>query len=317
MPQGIQFPVYFKELGSKDGSSPTLSVGVDISSRRRKLLVPYQYMELAAAQLTGYATLDSGSVMQRWLPQEDWKTPGLFATQVNESNGIGWRAKAQQQYGSLNVFELACLEVDFEPRPYPILSETDISTSGSPNEFLRFVEVQVTPEGEYLGVPANMGIFKWGEGHAGAGGLNSALPNQPGKIVSTTNYTFKWEQVPDLGLPPITLQKTLGKTNKSDFGNPAFTPWFWPAGTLLMIGAGWKRTFMFTPTGVVPSWHVEVMVKYNVHGHTRLYNFKDPTPDWYQVSVRGAPVFPEGSIPDGKCIYDESEFDDCFDTTMP
>lgn len=317
MAGGLQ--TQFQELGVKEGDSPTLSSSMESASMTRRLLLDWDDALQAAVELVGYAELDDQGRLFRYLPQQDFEVPGLWATQINRLSGLAWRDKFDDEggFGSANKFKKAVLEVQFLPRPYEVLDEYDIAvpSSGLPrNEFKRFVEVETVLEGSYLTVPIT-GLVLWSEGPNGPANAEGPqpFPGNIGKIYIEENYVFRWHQVPDLALPETTILSYTGRVNKTAFGDPDNPRLYFPTpGTLLLLGAAWRRTFMLTPDGVVPSWVIEYMMKYKGRGHNRFLDIHSDPMEFYQVTTNGTFQTP-GSTVDGKCIYDEREFADLFD----
>jgi hypothetical protein len=313
---GILVP--FAELGVEEGDSPSLTVGLeDAALTRRLILDDWDDAYDAAMQLLGYAEV-SGSLLSRTLPQEDFEIPGLWASHVNRLSGLAWQGKTDHSsgYGSTNTFKRAVLEVQFLPRPYAVLGDDEIGEGDERNEFLRFVETETTLEGDYLTIPVT-GQLKFSEGPSGPAHPNGAqpFPGNVGKVIGYSNYLFRWHQVPDLGLPEGTILDTIGRVNKTAFGNPDDPTgrlYFPEPGTLLVLGASWRRTFMFTPAGVAPAWVVEYVMKYRAQPWNDFLDIKSDPLDFYQITTDGIFQTP-GSIDDGKCLYDERELADLFD----
>jgi len=312
MTAGLQ--VGFTEMGVEECDSPTWSGDGENQTLTRKFLVEgYDDAMKARWQLLGHAELDDDGVLTRWLPQEDWDFPKLYASKV-EMKGLAWCQSRggddPDAFGTTNEFKKYVLQTEFTPRPYPILEDWEIiaGTGGTANEFLRFVEPVTTMEGQYLSVPST-GVLKWAEGsHATT--PPTPIPANIGKIVCEENYVFRWHMVPDAALPETAILNTVGKVNKTDFGDPNTYRLYFPANKLIMLGAGWRRVFM--PKDASPAWVIEYMFKYKKTYHNNLFDYLAAIPDWYQVSLRGPPAFPPGSIPDGQCIYDEAEYADLF-----
>lgn len=313
---GIQ--VNFKELGVREGDSPTLSASLDTTSLTRRLLLNWDDAFAGAAQLLGWSEVASGFI-GRHLPQEDFELPGLWASQVGRLNGLAWQGKVDSPtgFGSTNEFKKAVLEVQFLPRPYLVLGDGDIDDGeGGRNEFLRFVEVETALEGEYLTVPTT-GLLHWSEGPNGPEHDDGPLPfpGNIGKIVNYANYLFRWHQVPLAALPEATILDVTGRVNQTAFGNPddpTGQRYFPDPGTLLMLGAAWRMSYMLTPVAVVAAWTVEYLMKYRATPWNNFLDMHSTPLAFYQVTKDGEPQTP-GEIEDGMCVYDEREFADLFE----
>jgi hypothetical protein len=317
MPEGGGLSVRYQELGVREGDSPAASLDTETMATTRRLIVDWADIQTAMQQLIGFSYLDANNKLHRYLPQRDWEYKGLWAGKVTRTQGLGWKQLYTAEYGAGNSFKKASLDVTFLPRPYRLLDDAELASVGG-NEFLRYVEIETTSDASYLSLPQN-GELKWSE-PPGRDVATKPFPGNVGIIVGALTYTLRWHQIPDLGLPVDTIIGTIGHVNKTDFGDPSNFRYFFPKGTALVLGAGWRKVHMFTPDGLQPGWNVEYQVKYAPHGHNRFYDFKClvsgvKTPGWYQVTSDGV-AYPDGSIPDTKCVFDEIEFKYLFDTTQ-
>lgn len=307
--RGLQVP--FAEMGIGDGSSPTFRADLEGQSVTRRLRVAWDDMPAAAWQLLGTPFLDSQGKLRRYLPQTDWLMPSLVACHVGQAQGLGWREKIEDDVGSTAAYQYAALEVTFGTRPYPILAEDAVGS-----EFERFVEVETAAEGDYLSFPEAKGKLKWSEAHNyddGNPAINTPTQDTLGRITPIINYVFRWHQIPDAGLPEAKYLDTIGRINKEDFGPGDLDDrLFFPARTLLLLGAGWRRVFL--PYQAEPGWTVELMCKYNRAGWDKKFNFRAQVPDWYQVSLDGTNYPSGGNTPDRKLLFDERDYNKLFRT---
>lgn len=314
----------YAEFGVRDGGSPVPTVDLETASVARIYKVDWDDMQQAIAQLLGYSSLDGDGKLTRHLPERDPDFIGLWASRVSQAQGIVWDSKETQTHGSTNVFKLAAIHVDFQPRPYWVLSDAAVSTTDpeteevTTNEFLRFVEVVASIEGDYLSMDdGTIGVMHYSEGPNGfptVGDARSKFPSTTGKIICAENYTFVWHSIPDAGIPEDTILDTVGCVNKTDFGDLSTPRLTFPAGNLLLLGASWRRIHMWTPSGVTPAWTITYMAKYKDFGHNRVFDWHLGSRQFVRISVNGTD-YPPGSVPDGKCIYNEREFALLFDVT--
>ena len=215
--------------------------------------------------------------LSRTLPLADPIFQWMFCESIGSLSGRG--RPTQTASNPLGILEAPTVDyaafypcwlfsgVNFTQRPYAVISDSSIpedevewvtedgfdGTNGYAEEWLRFVDVEDIPAGEYITAQAGQFIFD----------VNSSLaPNSRPAGVGQLRMLLKrrmikmtWFQVPynyiDLGPFATTpddeswIVRAIGKVNQRDW-------WLYPKGTMLLEGIGVSR---YTP--VVPqvlSW---------------------------------------------------------------
>lgn len=285
------------EYGVKDGDSPNEQFDMTSATATRIIDVAWANRGIAAYQLLGYAQWNPvdplNPVIQRYLPDFHPDFPWMVATKISNIKGIGARGWTVANGTKIAKYQSARITVQYEFPDYD-LQYDDYTVS----EFDRYRTFEAKPAAEYLSVPLGSGepYLKWSQGRVG-----KPFPGNVGFIVGSIDFHWKWLQVPFEALPFDDILGTVGRVNKTEFADC-------PAGTLLLIGVDYKRNN--SPYGL-RTWTIEYTARYNPRLHNNFYDFIPPSPGWYQASTTGTYYAP-GSVPDGKLLFDEREYENLF-----
>lgn len=192
-------------------------------------------------------------------PQYDW----LYATKINNITGIkldgrelgetyNWFNPSQKYVYDFAKYEQYKFEVQFEPRPYLVMSDEDLKIQleekswyynaalaneafFDPKEYLRFTDVEIKQNAEFLSSPSGQFAFRT---QSTAAPHNQPVSNQNGGginlLVNKEEVKFTWFFVPYQCSFSENVKSAFGKVNQYDFFG-------FPKGTLLMVGTEAKR----------------------------------------------------------------------------
>lgn len=312
MAQGIQ--VAHKELVRNGQSSPWLTADMNGLRGGRRLLVAWEKHTLVLAQALGYSYIEgTGSQRRivRHLPDQHPYAPQLTATGLASMHGVDVLPdlvlNPNGANGTTCSYGKCEMQFDYAFRPYPIRTEDEIET-----EFDRYTEVVTDVSSEYLALPAAQANVKWAEaGPTGRPAKGEIVPGSIGPVYPIENYCIRWYQIPYEALPEAAILNAIGTVNRYDFGRQVGTGqrlYFWPAGTLLMLGARWE--FIQMPTGE-PGWNAEYRFQYDRSGYNTILAYLSVPPKKLKVSYNGVEFTPDTAT-DGTTIYNYSDFYDLF-----
>jgi hypothetical protein len=301
---------YWREVGVRDCSSPSDEEGdEDRHTAKRTFKVNWDERFTARNRILGFSTRQIGGTafINRWLPEYHPEATDMVAVHVH-TRPVAWRSRkivsTVDGPKKISKFQYALIDVTYESVKYNVLGNSEVN-----HEWERNLIYEARESAEYQSVPA--GNLFWPNGNT-----SQPIPVGAGKIVSFREMTWTWKQVPWEGLNRVLLRDSQGKVNKTVFVGP---PWVanddgtqvlgesYAAGTLLLLSA--QPAIKFQPDGRV-CWDCILTVRYDRTQHNRLYDwvagsFRTPSRDGVQYNP--------GSVPDGKCIFDETEFAAFFD----
>lgn len=239
---GLTFP-WSEAVGSESMSDA--SFGADGVALGMVMDINFTDLEDAIQQLLGYSYRAAAGKLARVLPFQHPYFNQLWCTRIarvqfrgpigNETwidaNGVEFGG------GTISTWKYARLGLQFTRPPYPILTLTDIRTTGVTQEWERYTDRFWQPSVEVL---SREGMsFRYAEGAAGpTGPLGQLTPGSPGQRLGKLRLTRTWYQIPQdgvynsFGLPSklflytsgATSRPRLGTVNKTEFmGCPAET----------------------------------------------------------------------------------------------
>lgn len=248
-----------------EGTSPSKAqFQTDGGSATMNFLVKKANLGAVVSEILGKVEKsgDASGRLKRILPAAHPYYDWLYATRINNIEGIRPNGRelgeSYQKDTSLNyiydfiTYEYYRVEVQFEPRPYLMLQDEDLkgyetqmrwyyNTSLSfenftnPAEYMRFVDIEIEPAGEFLSSP--VGQFQFKTASTAAPHLQDVTNQNGGGVnlfVPKSKIKFTWYFVPYEIAFSENVLSAFGKINQYDFFG-------YPKGSLLMIGTEVKR----------------------------------------------------------------------------
>lgn len=326
--------VQFAEAGSRDGTSPRISINRDGNhDLKRKIRVKDSDAELACRQAVGWAypgQIDGQTIIRRILPElyprnsyfscksaaivaretwtgrdvyEFWNPDLNFAINPLLSGKI--RTKNDDTLDptdalpKVNTYKHAVIELTYEMQEYDIKTDDYIDTRAVVlgSEFYRFMTRRKDRAVKYLTVNAGS-MFYVKEGDEGS----RTIPFSLGKLeVENTLYYKQWG-IPNLAVPWKTIEGTQGKVNKDRFDG-------YEPGTLLYLP---PRAEYFMNADSFRALNLEHVILHVPQLHNRiLYAVQSDPPLRYLYFTPDASITTDpdpAALPDGKFLYDAVEF---------
>lgn len=309
----------YRELGFREGASPTYSADMDGDSSVRWLSVDWANVAEAGALLLGFSVVNQAGRLERYLPDRHPRKPNLFACRVLDSTGLGGVGYEVTPDGKSNTYRQALLKVEYSWRPYNVLEPQEMPDPL--DEYYRFVELVPYGDVSYVSPPGFQFLLRFAENNPPAG-PNDVLNANVGKLLPSSTITLRWHQVPYGGLRDDSDYR--GRVNKFPLGNINFDPLtYFKEGTLLYLGRSFRRHGM--PFNYADPFMDAVDVDYRfMHqpfGFNKYPHFQRATrtprePVTFDLAtVSGNRPLPGQDLPDGDATYDEKDLKELFKVT--
>lgn len=243
----------------------------------------------------------------------------LYASRISRVTGVGnpssgntYEDPTGVSGSRISVFEKARVTVQYEARPYIVLSDgAAIDATYGRNEcsLRRFVTKQAVPNVEIRTMM--MGAFKY---------VASGTPiveTGSHKTFASYNLQITWHQVPDYAVPslihnprlssPSYIDDCIGRVNNAAFNG-------YPVGTLLLLGVQFRPYQMAFPWLEVRCYDITYQIKYfnpvSGAGHNHVYTtLATPGVGWWEVTNSGAS---NSLYADNYSIYNYYDFTKLF-----
>ena len=206
-------------------------------------------LEDAITDLLGDVESSGTGGLVRTLPKAHPRFPWMFASRISNIQGRKWTGKepseAELEAPPLDFYaeyDRYLLTVDFEPRPYPVLSDEAIPSesftwydeSGAsqsenrPEEWRRFCWGYPVPQPELITAQRGMMVFRLSDATEPAAPHLTSFPDHPRMILPKAALKFVFHQIP---LQWVTSESSwivrgIGKINQLEWNS-------YPAGSLL------------------------------------------------------------------------------------
>lgn len=332
--------VKWAEVGpNKNGPATTTTYNIKGSApsmRERQIKVAYADVETAIQECLGYSEVEYTSggatknrllrTMPEFFPIADankkfictdvsvfqfgrWTGRKIFNPVTNTFGGLDASANADE-YGStdpkLNWYYDAWLKLTYTNPAYnSYMTDAEMSAAGfSRNESKRFCSFKYSQQAKYFSVPG--ATFQ-----VQVSGTNYPVPFPVGVIEGKGTLTITWHCVAWDGVPVNTIRNAVGKVNSVAW---TFREKTYPAGTLLCMAPQYNTYEM--SNGKLGCDVIFTFEEFPPEHNKILYK-SDDVLSYRWLITDGTTTTPTyGSLPAGKTLFGEVNFDDLFNVYL-
>jgi hypothetical protein len=320
-------PMNIREVGVRDGSSPSQSFETGASGGERRFRVTWEERFNFVKYMLGYSEtyIDMGTrKLSRLIPQAIHPdTPDIRATRVVKMAGHKWTgtdpargegAPYEWSDDLVNVFQDADITVGYEHLDYKYLEDDDVNLSTEQDRYV--VRGETRPSAEYVGLPG--AVMKYRRSVPASGAPHGlSIPFNVGKILPQEVFELTWCRLPEdvwgtdaplyqtvYGTGAIDDVPYLGCVNSEPFQGR-------PAGTVLF--SGMRPQLNRSPLGTGWEWDLGFEFTYDPNFWNWKYYFDrtGSAAGWYQVG-QSLTYTAENAYPDEDSLYNVRDLNFLF-----
>lgn len=308
--------VSFREV-TRAAQSPRIRMTSSSAEVERTFLVDWDDVKQFCEEAIGYAYVDSGGLLRRWLPMPDPVWDWMPATEIVDvipKASTGEKVDVNDDFDeldaqSIGVYKSAFVVVKFSTVDYRVfIPDEEIDSAESypvddprhNGEFYRFTTFKAESSADYATLSSPQGTsFKWAEvGPGSANSVGNRIIDTPPLPLPASTFTYAWRDVPAKYVPIKNISDCLGAMNADYFDGAA--PW-----TMILQSYDEETTVLANGTSAEI---VRFVFKYNPRRWDRI---PDPTSTpltFVQISTDGNLYNPGDTVPDGTLLFNVRDF---------